>query len=123
MQHNPIFAQEIRNDKGQLQGRWNGDQFRDDSGRLVYRIDNSGNIRDDAGRLVLRVSGNTFRDSSGRLLGRIDNNGTVRDDAGRQLGRIDEQGRVRDSSGRSIGSSSGNSIEKTAVIFFFRDKI
>ena len=113
------LSQTVRSDNGSRVGTWRGDTFRDNSGKLLYRMDNNGNVRDDGGRLVLRVSGNQFRDSSGRLLGRIDDNGTVRNSSGAQLGRIQDNGDVRDSSGRRIGSASGMSKTKAAVTFFF----
>jgi hypothetical protein len=117
------FAQEVRSQSGKLEGRWNGDSFRDNSGRLVYRMDSNGNIRDASGRLVMRFSNGTFRDASGRSIGRINDKGEVRSDNGRLLGRISDKGEVRNASGSLMGRVGSLSKEQAAVTFFFWDSI
>lgn len=117
------YSQDVRDNSGRLEGRWRDTEYRGASGRLNYRIDNTGNVRSASGKLLLRVRGDEFRDSSGRLLGRLRNNTDVRDSSGRLLGRISDNGDVRDSSGRLLGRAPGVSIEKIAITFFFIDMI
>ncbi|MCC5922375.1 MAG: hypothetical protein JJT77_01205 [Crocinitomicaceae bacterium] len=117
------FAQDVRSQSGKLEGRWNGDSYRDHAGRLVYRMDNSGNVRDASGKLVMRFSNGTFRDASGRSIGRISDKGEVRSDNGRLMGRISDKGEVRNASGSLMGRVGSLSKEQAAVTFFFWDNI
>jgi hypothetical protein len=114
-----VCAQDVRDSQGRLTGRWLGNDYRDAQGKLLYRMDNTGSVRDAQGRLVIRCQGGDVRDSHGRLLGRVLTVGDVRDSQGRLLGRITENGDVRDAQGRLLGRSSGVSMERAAVTWFF----
>lgn len=120
---NYTTAQDVRSQSGKLEGRWNGDSFRDSSGKLVYRMDNNGNIRDPSGKQVMRFNNGTFRDASGRSIGRLNDKGEVRNSSGSLLGRISDKGEVRSSSGSLLGRAGSLSKEQAAITFFFWDII
>lgn len=115
-----LDSQTVRDQSGRLMGRIDEQgTVRDASGRLLGRIDDKGTVRDASGRLMGRIDErSTVRDASGRLKGRI-TNGTVRDASGRLMGRVDDNGNVRDASGRLIGRTDGVRREHAAAFFFF----
>lgn len=112
------YAQDVRDNRGRLNGRWNNSEYRDAQGRLVYRFDSSNDLRDHQGSLVMRYNNGDFRDSQGRLMGRLKND-EVRDAQGRLLGRINDNGEVRDAQGRLLGRAGGISKERAAIVYFF----
>ncbi len=115
-------TQELRNASGELIGRFSGSEYRDSSGKLIYRVGNDGTVRDASGALKLRVSGDEFRTASGQLLGRLKNE-EVRNSSGRLLGRIQDNGDVRNASGQLLGRSRSQNKKQVAVVYFFMQEV